>query len=355
MKKVIIIFILNTLFLFGQNRLLIKGIKEGDKEKVIKAIKNGEDYNKKYRNRDIIFYAINKRNLDIVEYLLKYKNINIKDEKGFTLLHYAACYDDPNIIKFLLDKGANLESKSLTGGTPLMTSVYFGRIKIIKYLLDKGANIKAFDNAYTDTYFLALQSPNLNKEVLDLLIKYGAKVDRPYLGTSVVQILLEKDRLDILEHLIKKHGLKIKTQKKGRLGLVAWLYTQKHLRKHIEPIIKLGATPLTYGDQYYSLPYYAMKRDDVELIKFMITKGYDINWKDKYGKNLLFHIINQSSDRFFTELIKLGANPNISIPNHGSLIEYAMKKGHVEKVKILIKYGAKHDKGKVEKFLKGKK
>ena len=42
-----------------------------------------------------------------------------------------------------MSHGANLESRTLGGETPLMRSIYFGRTQIMKYLIEKGADIDA--------------------------------------------------------------------------------------------------------------------------------------------------------------------------------------------------------------------
>ncbi len=43
----------------------------------------------------------------------------------------------------LLEKGAEVEAKDVDGNTPLHYSVWYGSTEIVKLLIDKGANIEA--------------------------------------------------------------------------------------------------------------------------------------------------------------------------------------------------------------------
>lgn len=71
---------------------------------------------------------------------------------------YIACIEGWNdIVKLLLDNGANIESKDLHGWTPLMHTAVAGRTRALRLLLDRGANIKSWTNQ-GDQHFSELQS-----------------------------------------------------------------------------------------------------------------------------------------------------------------------------------------------------
>ncbi|KAI6083633.1 hypothetical protein F4821DRAFT_244467 [Hypoxylon rubiginosum] len=62
--------------------------------------------------------------------------------KGDTALHIAARREHPEILKLLLDKGANPNVPNLKGRTPLAEAALFGRFLNVEHLLDHGANVQ---------------------------------------------------------------------------------------------------------------------------------------------------------------------------------------------------------------------
>lgn len=67
-------------------------------------------------------------------------NVNEKDEKGNTALHYAAASGDKQILSILLGrKKIDLNSKNLTGQTPLDWAIANNRQEAISRLQKAGA------------------------------------------------------------------------------------------------------------------------------------------------------------------------------------------------------------------------
>jgi ankyrin repeat protein len=56
-----------------------------------------------------------------------------------------ACFDKGNfeVVKFLVEKGANVNCKSQGGSTPLMMASFIGSSQMVKYLIENGAEIDA--------------------------------------------------------------------------------------------------------------------------------------------------------------------------------------------------------------------
>jgi ankyrin repeat protein len=64
------------------------------------------------------------------------------DHIGWTPLHYACAKGHLDVASFLITNGANVNSLSLGGTTPLMMAVQSGNELLVKLLLDKGADLK---------------------------------------------------------------------------------------------------------------------------------------------------------------------------------------------------------------------
>ncbi|KAK1250162.1 hypothetical protein MKX08_010165 [Trichoderma sp. CBMAI-0020] len=59
---------------------------------------------------------------------------------GQTALHMAACEMHPEIVKLLLDHGADPNARMVDGRTPLMEAALWGRLDEVKYFLDHGVD-----------------------------------------------------------------------------------------------------------------------------------------------------------------------------------------------------------------------
>jgi ankyrin repeat protein len=61
-------------------------------------------------------------------------------QPGWSPIHYGAAGPEPEVVRYLLDKGAPIDALSLNGTTPLMMAAQYGAIDGATLLLARGAN-----------------------------------------------------------------------------------------------------------------------------------------------------------------------------------------------------------------------
>jgi ankyrin repeat protein len=94
-------------------------------------------------------------------------------QAGMPLLGCAAMLGSTDIIKLLLDHGAEVNSKDTYGQTPLILAAWQGDAEDVKLLLDKHADVTLRDAA-GKTALMWAQTEN-HKSVQEILKKAGAK------------------------------------------------------------------------------------------------------------------------------------------------------------------------------------
>lgn len=109
---------------------------------------------------------------DIIKILIENgADVKAKNTNNLTALHCTISSSYPNnIIKKLMKAGADIEAKDCKGNTPLMSSVEFGNVQVINSLIEAGADINTTNNwGYTP---------------LTIALNYGQ--------TEIIRVLLKK-------------------------------------------------------------------------------------------------------------------------------------------------------------------
>jgi ankyrin repeat protein len=123
-----------------------------------------EELNKDWDNPDV------SKNVDAskIKYLIERgADLETKNNKGRTPLHWASTMDCIEIAKLLLDRGADVGAKDKWGLTPLDWASYKDNIELAKLLLDAGADVEA-----KDVYGRTPLHWACSDEMRDLLKKY---------------------------------------------------------------------------------------------------------------------------------------------------------------------------------------
>jgi ankyrin repeat protein len=148
---------------------------------------------------------------EIVKKLIEKKvNLNEQDNDGYTALVYAANNSSNEILKLLLEAGAN---KALVDpqykATPLLTAVSNGNLEGCKLLLEAGASVNTCNKYYLSP--LEVAASNGFVDIAKLLVKYDADVKHEDINNrSAIDYAKEKQYKDIID-LLAKHNAVCKT------------------------------------------------------------------------------------------------------------------------------------------------
>lgn len=98
--------------------------------------------------RNVLHYAVRSGNIDLVKYLVETFNeisVNQCDASSVSPLHVAASKCHLLVVRYLIDKGANVNFPCRERRTPLHIAAQHGFVEIMQILIDNEADINVFD------------------------------------------------------------------------------------------------------------------------------------------------------------------------------------------------------------------
>ena len=115
-------------------------------------------------------------------------------------LFTAAGKGDLKLVKWLLQEGADIDTKSNNRWTVLMYASQHGQLEVVKWLLEKGADINAKnDNRWTA---LIYASENGHLETVKWLLQEGADIDaKDYYRRTALMFACGNGHLEICKYL----------------------------------------------------------------------------------------------------------------------------------------------------------
>ncbi|GFS41325.1 transient receptor potential cation channel subfamily A member 1 homolog [Trichonephila inaurata madagascariensis] len=120
--------------------------------------------------------AVMKGHLDIVKILLeKGADVKLTFDHSSHPLHLAAVSGDVDIVKCLLQHGAAVNCVNNFGETPLHKAAAFNACEVIDFLLQNGAGIESHDNAHFTPLLIAVAEGHV--EAIKTLLRFEADIN----------------------------------------------------------------------------------------------------------------------------------------------------------------------------------
>ena len=226
-------------------------------------------------------------NENIVNLLLNHgADRNMRDEKGYSALHFAVDQNVESIVELLLGDGNEVQvdcTDYFIGQTPLHQASMKGNAFIVGVLLNAGATINR-QSTYLGRTPLHLAAENGHVEVVQLLIRHGADVSikDEDLGDTPLHLSCGKDRA-YEEEYIFQNGSRLD----GGIERVA---TVKAL------IEQGGADVNAMNTESQDSPLHcAVRAGATLLVQLLIEAGANVNINNVYAQTPL-HVAAEVDD-----------------------------------------------------------
>jgi hypothetical protein len=174
--------------------------------------------------------------------LAKGSNCNKASSNGFTPLHQASRMGHPDVVRCLLDHGADVMARAELGETPLLMAITSrwdatANPDVVRCLVEYGADVTAMDHDGWTPLYAAAQRGSI--DVAKVLLGAGAPIDQ---RTDFGQTPLDRATLGHKQEMVRflresrKTSFKTSTPENDLLGLLA--EAQKWGEKHSYPVMK---------------------------------------------------------------------------------------------------------------------
>uniref|UniRef100_A0AAR2LF98 SAM domain-containing protein n=1 Tax=Pygocentrus nattereri TaxID=42514 RepID=A0AAR2LF98_PYGNA len=153
--------------------LLFRACDEGDYESAKRILEPaGNESGRQSRTR---LDSVSECNVDSVRGGPPLVPVDCTDEEGNTALHFASASGHEQLVRFLLRKGASVDSRNNYGWTPLMQAARFGHLNVAHILLENGAEISGRNRMGASVLTMAARGGHTH--VAKLLLENGTFVD----------------------------------------------------------------------------------------------------------------------------------------------------------------------------------
>ncbi len=318
--------------------LLINASKEGNLELVKTAIKNGA-------NLDIVddiqlnglMYASSRGFESIVDFLLDNEaNVNYINKRSETALIWAAYKGNKNIALKLLKNGAKYDKDFKTSYkfNYLMVFSACGLLDLVKELVEQGADVNEMDvNGVTPLLFAVRK---MQTQVAEYLIKNGAFYNNKIFGGKIpflYSIYHYKFLASFIVDLLV--GFNANNNSFGNNAFISAAYEceTNQMREMLEYGVNINSKSHT---GFTALMLVLIKPCRYNIAKELIEKGADINIENDFGENALNNAISRNN----IEIIKLLLSKNTEVDKKNrsgttALMEAALF-GFNESIEVLL-------------------
>jgi ankyrin repeat protein len=273
------------------------------------------------------------KNKAVFEYLLS-RNPEEKALAG--ALHVAAGDGDrTDLVRRLLDRGVDVNAE--WGGTALMSAAYYGNLDILKLLIERGANVHAVNKEGETALHYGARGLRPSIKIVGTLLGSGAQVNaQDHNGRTALMNGL--DSREVTQSLLAQ-GADVRLRTKD--GDTALAYAAgRDMLWLIKPLIDRGADVNTSNkDGETPLMWASGAIDSVDkpqMAQMLIDNGADLNAADKNGTTALMFAAQKGLASTARTLLQAHAQPMRKNKKGQTALDIARTRGEEAIVKLLV-------------------
>lgn len=204
----------------------------------------------------LLHYAVMDNDISIINYLIDYKKVNadIKSDQGVTPFFYAVYFNYIKAIDLLLSLNVDINHHELkTGSTPLHIAAMTSNINLMKYLIEKGADPYSTNSANDTAIDIAIRLECTGIDEIIASINYD-KIKKKKNNSSdysgLLFDLIDEGNYQQFKELCKNNQHQIKMYIKF---MPSHHWNRKWSEEYLLSLLRQDAQTIKENDDYVSL------------------------------------------------------------------------------------------------------
>jgi len=257
--------------------------------------------------------------------------VNEHDNAGSTPLHHAAGFGSLEIMRFLLDHGADVNAVNKRKSTPLFWSL--NDEAKVRLLVDRGADVNAKLIDGRSAAYLAASMGNA-LPVLRLLLDKGADPNARTLTGMTPLIAACRNNIDVARLLIERKADVMALNAAGGTALMAAAQTGRS--ELVKLLLDKGADPNAATKRNETALTEAATAGNEETVRLLIEKGAKVNIQDIRGYSPLLYAAGSDTMPAGVVKLLLAKGADRSMKGDGETAAMlAAKRGDTEVARLL--------------------
>lgn len=278
--------------------------------------------------------------------------VNEPFSEGQTPLHVAALRGQVGLARLLIEKGADVNRRDAKGVTALAVAIFNGHVELARLLIEKGAKVNERFEQSTTALYLASFKAEIG--LVRLLINKGADINSADInGITALHIAAITGQYRLAQLLLEK-GAEVDAKDKagdhqGNTPLT-WAACLHHV-DIIELLIEKGADINHFDNARWTPLHWAVynaletqEDKSVDSITSLLNFQASPNLQNEKGKTPLHLAAEHGHAKIASLLLEKNIDINQADHNGQTALHIAALNGHQEMTRLLIKEGADIDK-----------
>jgi ankyrin repeat protein len=286
--------------------------------------------------------------VDCVHALTTPENVDTEGPQGRTPLIEAAINGHLSVVKFLVERGADVNKVDADGSSALLAAASGGHLPIVEYLIEHGADINQTDKSNEGLLINLLLKGHF--AAADSLLQRGVEANVVTdIGVTPLLIAARLNCTRVASRLLDLGAdFKHRWKKDGQTAFMRAVFYQR--ASMVELFEQRGI--VNYGEvdnEFLSAVHWAVRRDNMPMVEKFLAKDQTLAFGlDALGADCLSSAAGYGSESMIPFLLNLGIGPE-GLGKHCQGLTPLMRaavNGRAACVEMLIKAGA--DVGKVD-------
>ena len=231
-----------------------------------------------------LLLARSRAHKETVRILLKAKaDPNIAYADGDASLHAAVtAYCSEQTIQEIIDHGANVNAANQRGRTALLLACFYRQTELVKVLLEAGADPSLADEEGFSCLYAAVDG-NCSKLTLQALINYGAHIDaKRQDGMNALLIACRTGQSESVMFLLEAGADANIIKPDGNTSLHSAVYGNCS-KDTLQKVIQHGVSVNSVNRRCQTALLYACEKAQADSVKLLLENGADPNISDVEG------------------------------------------------------------------------